>query len=113
MVKKKETIYLIIGAVLLVSVYFYFDTSDSLLQSIFTQITPIDWDEIFKRNIVKNSIPIELLETNGNSCTVTGMNFEMILAHDYFIKRDAASDKLQFDEQENTLVVPCEGNSLG
>ncbi len=108
MVKKKEAIYLIIGAVLLVSAYFYLDTSDSLLQSVFTQATPIDWDEIFKRNIVKNSIPIELLETNGNSCTVYGLNFEMILAHGYFIKRDELSKKLQFDEQEKTIVVPCE-----
>lgn len=107
MVKKKETVYLIIGAVVLVSAYFYLDTSDSLFESIVKQVEPVKWDEIVPRNIVKNSIPIEVLETNGNSCLVTGETFEMILNHDYFIKNHEVSEKLQYDAQENTLVVPC------
>jgi len=107
MVKKKETVYLIIGAVLLVSAYFYLDTSESLLQSVTDQLKPLDWDEIFIRNIVKNSIPIELLVTNGNSCVVSSENYEMIANSPYFERNHEVTEKLQYDAQEKTLVVPC------
>ena len=113
MVKKKEISILVIGAILLVTAYFYLDTSDSVFdvyikQSITKQLEPINWDEIFPRNVVKNSIPIELLDTNNNSCTVTGENFEMITASPYFVRNHEVTEKLQYDTQEKTLVVPCE-----
>jgi len=105
--KKKEISYLIIGAVLLVAAYFYLDTSDTIFGVVTSQFSSVDWDEVHPRNIVKNSIPIVLLESNGNSCTVTGENFEMILNHQYFIKNDQVAEKLQYDAQEKTLVVSC------
>jgi len=108
MVKKKETTLLVIGAVLLVAAYFYLDTSNSLLGVITDPLKPVVWDEIAARNIVKNSIPIELLDENGSSCTVTGETFEMIIVHNYFIKSHEASERLQYDAQEGTLVVPCD-----
>ena len=108
MVKKKETIYLVIGAVLLVAAYFYLDTSNSLFGVLTEPLSPIDWDKVLTRDIVTNSIPIELLEKNGNSCTVTGETFVMITDHVYFIKRDELSKKLQYDAQEKTIVVPCD-----
>ena len=108
MVKKKEISILIVGAVLLVASYFYLDTSDSLLTTITEQFSPVNWDEVHPRNVVKNSIPITLLDTNGNSCLVKGENFFMITAHPYFIKNHEVSEKLQYDEQEKTLLVPCD-----
>ena len=108
MAKKKEISLLVIGAVLLVAAYFYLDTSDSLFGVVFNQFEPINWDEVFERNIVKNSIPIELLDTNDNSCTVTGDNFEMITSHEYFVRNNEVTEILQYDAQEKTLVVPCE-----
>ena len=107
MAKKKEISILVIGAVLLVGAYFYLDTSDSLFGVVTSSFEPVDWDEVLPRNIVKNSIPIELLDTNGNSCTVTGKNFVMITQHQYFIRNQEVTEKLQYDVQEETLVVPC------
>ena len=106
MVKKKESAVLIIGAVLLVSAYFSLDTSESLFGVAINQLEPLNWDEIFPRNIVKNSIPIELLDTNGNSCLVTGENFEMITSFVYFVKSHEVTEKLQYDAQEKTLILP-------
>ena len=60
------------------------------------------------RDVVKNSIPIELLDTNGNSCTITGENFLMIANSPYFEKNHEVTEKLQYDAQEKTLIVPCE-----
>jgi len=108
MVKKKETVYLVIGAVLLVAAYFYLDTSDTLFGVVSDPFLPLNWDEIHPRDIVKNSIPIELLETNGNSCTVTGKNFVMITAGPHFDRNHEVTEKLQYDAQEMTLIVPCE-----
>ena len=108
MAKKKEISILVIGAVLLVAAYFYLDTSDSLFSAVTDQFTPPNWDEVHPRNIVKNSIPIELLDTNGNSCTVMGSTFFMITAHPYFVRNHEVSEKLQYNELEETLVVPCD-----
>ena len=108
MVKKKESAVLIIGAVLLVSAYFYLDTSESLFGVAINQLEPLNWDEIFPRNIVKNSIPIELLDTNGNSCLVTAENFEMITSFHLFVRSHEVTEELQYDAQEKTLIMPCD-----
>lgn len=108
MVKKKETAYLVIGAVLLVAAYFYLDTSDTLFGVVSDQILPVNWDEVHTRDTVKNSIPIVLLDTSGNSCTVIGKNFEMITNSPYFDRNHEVTEKLQYDAQEETLVVPCD-----
>ncbi len=108
MVKKKETTYLVIGAVLLVAAYFTLDTSDTLFGDIEDMFTPLNWDEVHPRDTVKNSIPIVLLDTSGNSCTVIGKNFEMITNSPYFDRNHEVTEKLQYDAQEETLVVPCD-----
>jgi len=108
MVKKKETTYLVIGAILLVAAYFYLDTSDTLFGVVSDQFSPINWDEVHTRDLVKNSIPIELLDTNGNSCKVIAENFVMITNSPYFERNHEVTEKLQYDAQEKTLVVPCD-----
>ena len=108
MVKKKETTYLVIGAALLVAAYFTLDKSDTLFGDIEDMFTPLNLDEVHPRDTVKNSIPIVLLDTNGNSCTVTGENFEMITNSPYFVRNHEVTEKLQYDSQEKTLIVPCD-----
>lgn len=108
MIKKKEISILIAGAVLLTFGYFYFDTSNSLFGIITNQFVSPNWDEIHPRNLVKNSIPIILLETNGNSCIVKAETFEMITSHPYFIKNYEITKELQYNSNEKTLVIPCD-----
>ena len=108
MVKKKELSMLVIGAVILVASYFYLDTSDTLFGVISDKITPVNWDEVKSREIVKNSISIELLETNGNSCKVTAEAFDLIIDHKYFVRSSELAEKLHYDENTNTLTIPCD-----
>jgi len=108
MIKKKELSVLVIGAVLLILAYFYLDTSDTIFGVVTDKFTPVNWDEIFPRNIVKNSIPIELLETNGNSCKVNANSFDMITSHDYFVRSNEVAEQLQYDKEAKTLIVPCD-----
>ena len=108
MVKKKETIYLVIGAVLLVAAYFYLDTSDTLFGVATDQLLPVNWDKVHPKDIVKNSLPITLLNENGNSCTVMAETFEMVTSHHYFVKNHEVTEKLQYNDQEKTIVVPCD-----
>lgn len=99
---------LIAGAIMLVLAYFYLDTSDTLFGVVEDKFTKVDWDQVKPRDIVKNSIPIELLETNGSSCKVSGETFFMIIDHPYFVKYQEVSDQLEYDKEEGTLIVPCE-----
>lgn len=108
MVKKKEISYLIVGAAILVLSYVYLDTSDTIFGVLTAPITPVDWDELLPREIVKNSIPIELLEENFLSCKVAAPTFEMITSHQYFIRADELTKELQYDNKTKTLIVPCD-----
>ena len=106
---KKEILVFVIGIPLLVLAYFYLDVADdSLFGDLTNPLLPVNWDEVAPRNIVKNSIPVELLEESGNSCTVLAENFEMISSHQYFVRSQELIDKLQYDNQEKTLIIPCD-----
>lgn len=106
--KKKEISILAIGATLLVIAYFYLDTSNTLFGVITNPITPVNWDEVRPREIVKNSIPIQLLEKNDNSCKVSAETFDLIINHQYFVKSAELADKLKYDSDAKTLIIPCD-----
>ncbi|TAK27688.1 MAG: hypothetical protein EPO37_00730 [Nitrosarchaeum sp.] len=108
MIKKKEISILVAGAALLVLSYAYLDTSDTIFGVLTDPLTPVDWDELPPREIVKNSIPIELLEENFSSCKVSAPTFEMIINHPYFIRADELAKELQYDNEAKTLIVPCD-----
>ena len=106
--KKKEISILIVGAILLVLSYVYLDTSDTIFGVLTDPFTPVDWDELQPREIVKNSIPIEILEKNSLSCKVSAPTFELIINHPYFIRADELTKKLQYDNGTKTLIIPCD-----
>ena len=108
MIKKKELSILVIGTVILVAAYFYLDTSNTLFGVISDKITPVNWDEVKPREIVKNSIPIELLETNGHSCKGTAKTFDGIINHQYFVRGAELAEKLHYDIDAKTLIIPCD-----
>lgn len=108
MIKKKEISILIAGAALLVLSYAYLNTSDTIFGVLTDPLTPVDWDELPPREIVKNSIPIDLLEENFSSCKVYAPTFEMIINHPYFIRADELAKELQYDNEAKTLIMPCD-----
>ena len=100
---------LIIAIVVSVAAFYFYDASNSLLGVVLDPFTAPNWDEVANRNIVKNSIPIILLdETFGGQCKVSVENFELIISHQYFVKSNQLVNELKYDPLEKTLLVSCD-----
>lgn len=78
------------------------------MNSFVEQFSDVNWDELKNRDIVKNSIPIVLLETIDKTCKVTAHNFDLIINHQYFIRADDLAKKLNYDRNDETIILPCE-----
>jgi len=106
--KKGQKIFAIGMAALVIFAFFYLQRTDSLLGSWFEQFSEPNWDEVAERNIVKNSIPIVILEELDGKCMVTGHKFDVIIEHPYFIRGNEFARELNYDSDEKTLMVHCD-----
>ncbi len=101
--------YFVVGmAALVVFAFFYMQDKESLVSEFFDRFAAPNWDEVTPRNIVKNSIPITLLESNGSDCKVEAMRFNDIIDHPYFVKGEQLADELNHNREQNTLTISCE-----
>ena len=105
---RKDIINLILVGVAVVGAFFYLDIDNSLFVKVSDSFAPVNFDEVLPRNIVKNAIPITLLEQDGNLCKVKGEKLFQILSHTYFVRSQELADKLQYNYEEHTLVFPCD-----
>ncbi len=75
---------------------------------LFTQFAGPNWDEIEERHIVKSSIPITVVEKQGTKCVVSALKFSAIVDHVFFPKGAELANKLSYDDDAQTLVLPCD-----
>ncbi len=108
MKKKKEKIFVIVAAVLVVAVFYYNPVESNYLNPILENFRPVDWDEVKPRNIVKNSIPITLIEETGGKCKVKADTFDLIIDHQYFIRANDLVGQLNYDRDNATLMLSCD-----
>ncbi len=108
MKKKDQKIFLIAMVALVLITFFFFQSSDSLLGSWLEQYSEPNWDEVPEKHIVKNSIPITILEENNGKCKVTAQKFDIIIEHSYFIRGNELAEKLNYEKGDETLVLPCD-----
>ena len=106
--KKRDLLFLLIVIAAIIVVYFYLDVERSYFDVVIDPVVPVNFGEVHPRNIVKNYIPIILLEQNNSSCKVYGEKFSSIVNHDYFVRSQELVDKLQYNPDEKTLIVPCD-----
>jgi len=97
MKSKNQKIFVIIAIGLVVVGAYYSINSDTLFGKFLDQFSPVNWDEVRERDIIKNSIPIILLETKNGDCKVHGEKFDLIIDHQYFIRSNELVQKLQYD----------------
>jgi len=107
MKKKDQKILVIAIAALVIITFFFFQSSDSLLGSWLEPYTEPNWDEVPEKHIVKNSIPITLIEENDGKCTMTAQKFNVIIEHPYFIRGNELAEKLNYEKEDETLILPC------
>lgn len=102
---------IIIPLALLAIVIFFIFTNpieDTFLGSQLDKLTGIDWSEVNERDIVKNSVPVELKENQGKFCKVYAEKFSLITEHVYFVNAEKLIQELYFDNSTNTLLLPCD-----
>jgi len=105
--RKDISIVLIIGIVI-IATFFYLDVENSILGKVTHMFSPVDFDEVHDRNIVKNAIPITLINQNNGECIVEGKKFFQITNHTYFERSQELIDQLQYNSDDHTLVFPCD-----
>lgn len=109
MSRVKELTFVVVVAVLVVLVLVYVPIENSILGKLMEQYTEPDWEEIASRNIVKSAIPIILLDEIWNGqCRVGAELFSAIITHPEFLRSEELMQKLKFDTESLTLVVPCD-----
>ena len=79
MKKRDQKIFVIAMAALVIIGFFFFQSSDSLLGSLVEPYTEPNWDEVPEKHIVKNSIPITIIEENNGKCKMTAQKFNVII----------------------------------
>ncbi len=107
MASRKEKYFVVGMAALVVFAFFYMQDKESLVSEFFDRFTSPNWDELSLRNIVKVSIPITLLESDGSNCKVEAMRFNDIIDHPYFVKGEQLADELNHDREQNTITITC------
>ena len=108
MSKKEQKIFVIAMAGLVILAFFFIPQSDSLFGLFLESFSGPNWDEVSERNIVKNSIPIVLLEEQGTKCLVKAEKFDVIIDHQYFTRRNELERELNYDRADKTLLLTCD-----
>ena len=106
---KQSKIFLVIAIIIFIVGIVYAINSQTLLNSVLQQtILPIEWEKVHPREIVKNSIPITIIEEKNDKCVVTASKFDAIIDHQYFIKSDEFALKLNYDGENQTIEIKCD-----
>ena len=95
-------------AIAAVLILIFATNENSLVFLLFDQYKPVVWDEVLERNIVRSSIPIELLDRQSGDCTVSAKNFDKIVDHQYFKRSEDIIKKLKYDRNDETVLLPCD-----
>jgi len=77
--RDQKILVIIAAGLVIVGLYYSLNTENSMFGQFLEQLGPPDWDEVKPRDIVKNSIPITVLEDISGKCKVHGEKFELTL----------------------------------
>lgn len=107
MVLKRDLVIFAVGIILVIIGLVYINNSDSLFSSAIDPLMPVNWDEVKERDIMKSIILVTLVEEHNGQCTITAPYFEGIIEHEYFTRGNELGNKLQFNSENSTIIVPC------
>lgn len=81
---------------------------NSMLGVVVAPFMPADWDNISERYIVKNAVLLSLVGEVGDKCIMHSEKLTGMFDHEYFISSMEVKKQLQYDEEAQTIVAPCE-----
>ena len=103
----KGIIFVVIALGLVIYAVLALPIEDSMLFAIIPDTTPVNWDEVKKRNTVISAIPITTIQEDNGKCKVDAKGLTSILDHEYFVKSDQFASELNFDRAEDAITVSC------
>ena len=105
--KRDDIIFLSIAIIVAGIIFANISSEDTIFGVLIDPIIEPKWDELKPRDIVKNTIPIKVLERNGD-CLVSAEKLDLILDHEDFIQSDKLDRKLNYDREKNTIKIVCD-----
>lgn len=108
MKKQYQIIFLALSACLVVFGFVYSLNSETLFGKFLDQVKPIEWDKVFPRNIIKNTISIEILENQNGMCNIKAENFQLILKAPEFTKSQDLVRDLNYNNDTKTIKILCD-----
>ena len=105
--KKDDIVFLIIAIVVSGIILENISSEDTILGVIIDQTYEPEWDKLKLREIIKNTVLIQVLERNGN-CLVSAEKLNLALDHQDFIYGEKLGKELNYDREEKTISISCD-----
>jgi len=80
----------------------------SILGKVLEPILPADWENISKKNIIENTVLLYLVEERDGKCVAYSDKLDGMFDHSYFIRSKEMQKQLEYNEDAQTILVPCE-----
>jgi len=108
MEKKAEKIFVITAAALVLVALYFIPISHGYLGLFLDIFSELNWDEVHPVYVVKNAIPVNLIEKEDGKCKVTAHILDEIVEHGYFKRGDELARELDYDRDDETIILPCD-----
>ena len=106
---RNQKIFVGIASILAVIGVIYTVNNDTLFsQLVIDPLGPVKWDEVHPREIIKVVLLMNIIEESGNDCKVKVDRLDTIIDHEPFIRSQEFAQKVNFDRDTNTIIVPCD-----
>ena len=107
MTNKASKIFVIVAAVLVIAGYFYTMDKDTIFSVVTEPLEPVNWSEVKPRFIIEFSVPITIVEENGNNCTVYAEGFNPNTLVEFMHAANLVNE-LKYNAEEKTIIIPCD-----
>ena len=106
--KKQERNFVIVTACVVITVFVFAPWSNSYFGLIIEAFTGPNWSQLSPHDIVKNVIPITLIDKEDSNCKMSSENLDNVIEHRYFVHGKEFAQAINYDGKNKTIVLPCE-----
>jgi hypothetical protein len=107
MASKSSKIFVIVAAVLVVIGFVYSMDKDTLFSTLVEPLAPVDWAEVYTKYVIEYSVPITVIEKNGNDCKVHAEGFQ-VYSLAKFKRHTDLINMIKYNNVTETLIIPCD-----
>ena len=106
--KKQEKIFALVTGAVVIVVFVFAPWQNSYFGLFVDTFREPSWNDLNPHDVVKNSVPLILIEKTDGSCKMSAENLDSVIEHQYFVRGQEFSQAVKFDANNETVVLPCE-----